>query len=85
MLKTIVLAWRLSPCHIFSSSGKDQPPTLDYAQVFITKFFLIAKLRSYHRYKFSEAITALKSVRAGQSMDGKGVIKVIINGPDVED
>jgi len=37
------------------------------------------------RYKFSDAITALNTTRAGRSEDGKGVIKVIINGPGVED
>jgi len=38
-----------------------------------------------HRFEFSDAITAFNATRAGRSEDGKGVIKVIINGPDVED
>jgi len=37
------------------------------------------------RYKFSDAITALNTTRAGRSEDGKAVIKAIINGPGVED
>jgi len=37
-----------------------------------------------HRYNFSDAITAFNTTRAGRSEDGKGVIKAIINGPDIE-
>ena len=37
------------------------------------------------RYKFADAITAFNTTRTGRSEDGKGVIKAIINGPDVED
>ncbi|KJA30137.1 hypothetical protein HYPSUDRAFT_32232 [Hypholoma sublateritium FD-334 SS-4] len=37
-----------------------------------------------HRFNFNDAITAFKATRNGKSDDGKGVIKVIINGPDAE-
>lgn len=45
---------------------------------FVTKYNIF-------RYGFSEAVTAFNTTRAGRSEDGKGVIKAIINGPDVED
>ncbi|CAA7259867.1 unnamed protein product [Cyclocybe aegerita] len=38
-----------------------------------------------HRFKFNDAITAFNATRKGKSEDGKGVIKVIINGPDADD
>jgi D-xylulose reductase len=38
-----------------------------------------------HRYKFDDAITAFKATRSGKSDDGKGVIKAIISGPDVDE
>lgn len=37
------------------------------------------------RYKFNDAITAFKATRSGKSDDGKGVIKAIISGPDVDE
>jgi len=37
-----------------------------------------------HRYKFHNAISAFKTTQRGQSADGKMAIKVIIDGPDVE-
>ena len=36
------------------------------------------------RFNFEDAITAFKATRNGKSDDGKGVIKVIINGPEAE-
>ncbi|KAF9057669.1 xylitol dehydrogenase [Panaeolus papilionaceus] len=38
-----------------------------------------------HRYPFEEAVTAFQATKAGKSEDGKGVIKVIISGPGVQD
>ncbi|KAJ8519396.1 hypothetical protein ONZ45_g3660 [Pleurotus djamor] len=37
-----------------------------------------------HRFAFNDAITAFKATRNGKSEDGKGVIKAIISGPDVD-
>jgi len=37
-----------------------------------------------HRYEFSQAVEAFKATKAGKSDDGKGVIKAIISGPDVD-
>ncbi|EAU84880.1 xylitol dehydrogenase [Coprinopsis cinerea okayama7 len=37
-----------------------------------------------HRYKFEDAITAFNATKNGKSEDGKGVIKVVISGPDVD-
>jgi D-xylulose reductase len=35
-----------------------------------------------HRYSFTDAEKAFKTTRSGKSEDGKGVIKVIISGPE---
>ncbi|KAG6911206.1 hypothetical protein DXG01_003073 [Tephrocybe rancida] len=35
-----------------------------------------------HRYTFDQAIVAFQATRSGKSEDGKGVIKVVISGPD---
>ena len=35
------------------------------------------------RFKFDDAITAFETTKAGKSVDGKGVIRAIISGPDV--
>ncbi|KAH7914217.1 chaperonin 10-like protein [Hygrophoropsis aurantiaca] len=37
-----------------------------------------------HRFPFNDAVTAFKTTRNGKSEDGKGVIKAIISGPDVD-
>jgi D-xylulose reductase len=37
-----------------------------------------------HRFKFEDALQAFNTTRAGKSEDGKGVIKAIISGPDVQ-
>jgi len=35
-----------------------------------------------HRYAFDEAVVAFETTKKGQSVDGKGVIKAIISGPE---
>lgn len=42
-------------------------------------------LRVFPSYPFEEAVTAFQATKAGKSEDGKGVIKVIISGPGVQD
>jgi len=37
-----------------------------------------------HRFPFEESYLAFQTTRNGKSEDGKGVIKVIISGPDVD-
>ncbi|KAF9226565.1 GroES-like protein [Gyrodon lividus] len=37
-----------------------------------------------HRFSFDDALLAFQTTRAGKSSDGKGVIKAIISGPDVD-
>jgi len=37
-----------------------------------------------HRFKFEDAIKAFDTTKVGKSEDGKGVIKAIISGPDVD-
>ncbi|KAF9247310.1 chaperonin 10-like protein [Melanogaster broomeanus] len=37
-----------------------------------------------HRFSFDDAILAFQTTRDGKSSDGKGVIKAIISGPDVD-
>lgn len=37
-----------------------------------------------HRFPFTQAYEALEITRSGKSPDSKGVIKVIISGPDVD-
>lgn len=43
----------------------------------------IIHLLTICRFPFDQAITAFKATRSGKGEDGKGVIKVIISGPDV--
>jgi len=37
-----------------------------------------------HRFSFEDAIEAFKATRTGKGPDGVGVIKAVINGPDVD-
>lgn len=37
-----------------------------------------------HRFTFEDAVTAFEVTRSGKSQDGKGVIKAVISGPDVD-
>ncbi len=37
-----------------------------------------------HSFKFEDAIKAFDTTKVGKSEDGKGVIKAIISGPDVD-
>lgn len=37
-----------------------------------------------HRFPFVQACEAFEVTRSGKSPDGKGVIKVMISGPDVD-
>ena len=37
-----------------------------------------------HRYDFKSAVEAFETTKSGKSADGKGVIKAIISGPDVD-
>ena len=38
---------------------------------------------SFSRFAFEQAVEAFETTKQGKSVDGKGVIKAIISGPDV--
>ncbi|KAJ8076288.1 hypothetical protein PM082_000707 [Marasmius tenuissimus] len=68
---------------VFKGSFRYGPGDYALAIALVSQGKIDLKPLVTHRYPFTDAIEAFKATRQGKSEDGKGVIKVIISGPDV--
>ncbi|KIJ56622.1 hypothetical protein M422DRAFT_22774 [Sphaerobolus stellatus SS14] len=76
---TMLLVKQLTVKGSFRYGAGDYPLAIDL----VSQGKIDLKPLVTHRYKFDDAVDAFEVTRAGKSQDGKGVIKVVISGPDV--
>lgn len=79
---TIDLGMLMTKELVYKGSFRYGPGDYELANSLVTHGKVDLKPLVTHRYKFTDAIAAFKATRAGKSEDGKGVIKVMIDGPE---